>query len=156
VYDLGEAKVAESAIVARADDIAAVVARLGEGARRRPAPACWSPVEYGCHVRDLLLEQRERVLLALRVEAPQVDSMGRDERAAHDGYNEQDSVAVARQLSDAGRLFANVLSRLDESDWRRTLIYPWPVLTERSLQWVAVHTLHEARHHRLDIEKQLP
>ena len=27
----------------------------GPGVRRRPQPQVWSPLEYGCHVRDVLL-----------------------------------------------------------------------------------------------------
>ena len=33
--------------------------------RLRARADVWSPVEYGCHVRDVLLAQRERLLLAL-------------------------------------------------------------------------------------------
>lgn len=62
---------------------------------------------------------------------------------------------VTRQLQDAALMFANVLSRLGD-DWDRTLMYNYPRLTERSLRWTAVHTLHEVRHHLLDIERQLP
>ena len=49
-------------------------------ARARPEPSTWSPLEYACHVRDMLLAQRERVLLARRVDVPESVPMGRDER----------------------------------------------------------------------------
>ncbi len=81
--------------------------------------------------------------------------MGRDERVELDGYGEQRTSDVARQLSDAAHLFANVLSRLDPKDWDRTVIYNYPKPSERSLRWVAVHTLHEVRHHLLDVQRQL-
>ena len=81
--------------------------------------------------------------------------MGRDERVDHDGYDEQDPTDVAHQLSDAARLFENVLARLGPSDWERAVMYNYPVLSERSLRWMAVHTLHEVRHHLLDVERQL-
>jgi hypothetical protein len=38
--------------------------------RARPKPDVWSPLEYACHVRDVLLTQRERVLLALVEDQP--------------------------------------------------------------------------------------
>lgn len=69
--------------------------------------------------------------------------MGRDERVDHDGYSEQVPDDAARQLGDAARLLANVLSRLDSDDWQRTVVYSYPTRMERSLAWVAVHTLHE-------------
>lgn len=156
VYDLARASRAGREIVSGS---AAVAARLQEAdaaaLRAKPRPDVWSPLEYGCHVRDVLLVQRERVLAARRADRPSFDPMGRDERVEHDGYATQDPGAVARQLHDAAALFANVLERLQPSDWDRTVLYNFPVRLERSLRWVAVHTEHEVRHHLQDIEAQV-
>src|SRR4029079_17871291 len=84
---------------------------------RRPQADTWSVLEYCCHVRDVLLVQRERVLLALREDRPDVATMGRDERVEADGYNEQRPVDVARQLEDAALMFTVVLRRLDGQAW---------------------------------------
>jgi DinB superfamily len=94
------------------------------------------------------------VLLARREEQPFAVPMGRDERVEHEGYNEQEPADVARQLTDAARLLANVLRRLPGEAWQRTLIYTYPEPAERPLSWVAAHTLHEVRHHRMDIERR--
>ena len=67
----------------------------------------------------------------------------------------KDPVRVARQLTDAAHLFANVLARLAPEDWERSVMYNYPKLFERSLRWVAVHTVHEVRHHLLDVRRQL-
>jgi hypothetical protein len=153
VYDLSLAPIAADEIVAIAARISDIVASGGVGAiRARPRPQTWSALEYACHVRDVLLVQRERVLLALRVDEPSVETMGRDERVEADGYNEQQPVDVARQLNDAALMFAGVLRRLDARSWERTLIYNYPVPSARSLEWVAVHTLHELTHHLRDVE----
>ncbi len=103
----------------------------------------------------MLLVQRERVLAARRTNGHDCASMGRDERAEHDGYSEQGPAEVARQLADAAALFSNVLARLSDDDWDRTVIYHYPEIHERSLRWVAVHTVHELQHHLLDIRRQL-
>ena len=154
-YDLATATDAGSAIVAGADEIATVLSDAADGAARRRRPDTWSPLEYGCHVRDVLLVQRERVLLARREDRPSFAPMGRDERVAHDGYPDQVPTDVARQLREAAALFANVLDRLGP-DWDRTVIYNYPEPLERSLRWVGVHTVHEVHHHLLDIRRQLP
>jgi hypothetical protein len=154
-YDLGEAETAAPAVLEGVDKLAAMLSGSPADLRRRPEPETWSPLEYGCHVRDVLLVQRERVLAARRVDRPSFDVMGRDERVEHDGYADQEPGDVARQLTDAGRLFANVVSRLGPEDWERTALYPYPEPSERSLRWVAIHSLHEVRHHLLDVRGQL-
>jgi hypothetical protein len=154
-YDLGEASTAGPAIVQGVGEFAVMLSDSAADLRTRRQPATWSPLEYGCHLRDVLLVQRERVLAARRIDRPSFDPMGRDERVAHEGYAEQDANDVVRQLTDAAYLFANVLSRLGPNEWERTVMYNYPNLSERSLRWVGVHTVHEVRHHLLDVRRQL-
>ena len=153
-YDLDQASAAGTGIVDAASELASVLSDGTTDVRRRRDPATWSVLEYGCHVRDVLMVQRERVLAARRMDRPSFDPMGRDERVDHDGYAEQDPLDVARQLGDAARLFANDLARLDANEWDRTVMYNYPTTFERSLRWVAVHTVHEVRHHLLDVRRQ--
>ncbi len=154
VYDGGDALAAGAAIRAGAAELAGLLRGGGDLTSRR-SPEVWSPLEYGCHLRDVLLVQRERVLLARREDGPSLVPMGRDVRVEHDGYSGQDRADVARQLEDAALLFANVLGRLDDAAWDRTVIYNYPERTARSLRWVAVHTRHEVVHHLLDVQRQL-
>lgn len=155
VYDVEDAPAAAGAIVNGVDVISSWLLDPEHDLRTRRAPDTWSPLEYGCHVRDVLLVQRERVLAARRMDCPTFDPMGRDERVDHDGYDAQKPAAVARQMSDASTMFANVLKRLGPADWDRTLTYKYPQEVVRTLRWVAVHTVHEIRHHAQDIERQL-
>lgn len=152
-YDEGAALAAPDECRRLAREIAGTLTTMDAGAvRRRPEPTVWSPLEYGSHVRDVLLVQRERVLWARREDEPAPAPMGRDERVDHDGYAEQDPTAVARQLVDAGDLFANVLDRLGNDDWERGIVYCYPPPPRRrTLRWVAVHTVHELTHHLADI-----
>jgi hypothetical protein len=154
VYELDRAPDAGRDISASAAELAAILRDDDVDVHRRREPEVWSPLEYGCHVRDVLLVQRERVLDARRNDSPSFRPMGRDERVDHDGYAEQDPDAVARQLDDAAAMFARVLDRLGP-DWDRTVVYNYPTRSERSLRWVAVHTVHEAQHHLLDVRRQL-
>jgi len=154
VYDLGDATGASAAVTSGATELAALLRAADEPARRRD-PQRWSPLEYACHVRDVLLVQRERVLRARREDTPVVVPMGRDERVEHDGYAQQRPENVARQLVDAAAMFANVLSRLDGRDWDREVAYNYPLLAERPLRWLAVHTVHEVVHHLGDVRRQV-
>lgn len=134
-------------------------ARIGDvlvatGGRSRPAPDVWSPLEYGCHVRDVLLVQLGRVARGLAEDAPSFHPMGRDDRAERLRYSEQDLVVVREQVLDAAEGLAEVFDGLGEEHLARTVIYNWPVQAERPIQWVGQHTVHELVHHRLDIERQ--
>ncbi len=154
-YRLGAAEEAAEGVRERIGQVAAILRERDVDARSRPRPDVWSALEYGCHLRDMLLVQRERVLAARRVDRPECAPMGREERVVHDGYAEQEPADVARQLTDAAQLFGNVLARLEAGDWDRTVVYHYPETSERSLRWLAVHTVHEAQHHLLDIRRQL-
>jgi DinB superfamily len=154
-YDVTSARHAGSAITDGAAQLATIVEPGSADLMRRPAPATWSVLEYCCHVRDVLLVQRERVLLARRTLRPAVATMGRDDRVEHDGYAQQHPADVARQLRDAASLFAGVLARFDDETWDRTLLYNYPERTERDLAWVAVHTQHEVHHHLADVRAQI-
>lgn len=134
---------------AQALDAAAAADRL----RRRPQPDTWSPLEYACHVRDVLVVQHERLHLALAEDAPTFTSMRRDERAVEERYNEQDPADVVAALQRACEGFAEACARLTPDAWRRTGVYPWPQVTERDLAWLARHTVHELVHHLQDITR---
>jgi DinB family protein len=154
-YDLTEAPSAGSAIIEGVAELGALLGNSRADLRTRRQPNTWSPLEYGCHVRDVLVVQRERVLAARRIDRPSFDTMGRDERVEHDGYAEQDPARVARQLTEAAYLFANDLARLAPEDWDRSVLYNYPTRLDRPLRWVAMHTVHEVRHHLLDVRRQL-
>lgn len=154
-YDLSRASAAGKQIGAGISEVAALLRQHAGTVSTRRQTSVWSPLEYGCHLRDVLLVQRERILAARRTDRLVCAPMGRDERVEHDGYAEQEPEDVARQVTDAALLVANVLDRLTAGDWTRILVYPFPEPHERSLRWVAIHTLHEVRHHLLDIRRQL-
>ena len=153
-YDLAAAHSVGPEILRDAERLAAIIESGVADLAKRPEPRTWSALEYACHVRDVLLVQRERVLLARREEQPTLVPMGRDERVEHDGYNDQLPASVSRQLRDAAMLFAGVLARLGD-DWNRTVIYNYPAPTVRDLRWVAVHTQHEVHHHLTDVVRQI-
>ena len=154
-YDETAREAAAEAIREGAASLAAILIGGGAALLARREPGRWSPLEYGCHVRDMLLVQRERLLAARRLDKPVAEPMGRDERPDLDGYNGQDPEDVSRQLRDAAHMMAHDLGRLSGPDWERTLTYTYPSRAERSLGWLAIHTVHEVRHHLFDVREQL-
>jgi DinB family protein len=134
---------------------AALLDRAGPDVRTKPAPDVWSPLEYGCHVRDMFRAQRARIALALEQDTPFFTSIRRDERAVEERYNEQDAGAVGNEIEAATDELADALEALDDTGWARTGVYTYPTEEVRTLEWVARHTVHEGVHHLMDIERQL-
>jgi S-DNA-T family DNA segregation ATPase FtsK/SpoIIIE len=123
--------------------------------RAHPIEGAWSALEYGCHVRDVLLVQRQRLDLALTEDTPTFVPMRRDERVAELAYNDQAPDEVATAIADAADAVASVFDGLTTEQWARTGIYGYPEPAERSLLWIGQHTVHELHHHLLDVGRTL-
>jgi S-DNA-T family DNA segregation ATPase FtsK/SpoIIIE len=138
-----------------AEHAARLVSTQREALRRRPDRQVWSPLEYACHVRDVLTVQRERILLALAEDNPAFASMEREERVEREHYNEQSPQTVATEITAAAAALAEMLSVLTDDEWRRTGIYRWPTREIRTAGWIARHTVHELIHHLRDVDAGL-
>ncbi|GAB3854066.1 DinB family protein [Dactylosporangium cerinum] len=121
--------------------------------RRRPSPEVWSPLEYTCHVRDVLRVQGHRLDLALRTDDPEFAAMGREELVVSDAYNAQDPRVVVAELAAAADDLARAFTALRPAQWDRTGIYNWPVVESRTMLWLGRHTVHEVEHHLMDLTR---
>jgi hypothetical protein len=121
----------------------------------RPEPEVWSAVEYGCHVRDLFLIQRERLFVALVEDTPNFAPMYRDSRVELARYNSISVAQLIEELAVASRLVADTFAALEPDQWSRLCIYNFPAPTERSMVWLGQHTIHEGTHHLMDVERSL-
>jgi len=119
--------------------------------RARPEPGVWSGLEYACHVRDVLLAQRERVFLTLVEDCPSFAPIYPDQRVDLAGYESDDRTRVAVELEVASNLISRAFAGLDAAQWRRRCMYNYPAPSRRTVLWLAQHTLHEGEHHLLDI-----
>jgi hypothetical protein len=120
--------------------------------QRRPRPDVWSALEYCCHFRDVLLPQRERLYLALAEDTPRLSSIHRDQRVVLARYTDDSLEEVAHEIEVAANLLARALARLDGTQWDRRCIYPYPAPTQRTVTWLAQHSVHEGRHHLRDVD----
>jgi hypothetical protein len=88
--------------------------------------------EYACHLRDVLLVQRERVHLALVEDTPHFVSMYRDARVDNARYDRETADDEAQELAMAGNLFMNVIDGLSTEQLARRCIYKLPRRAERA------------------------
>ena len=87
--------------------------------RDRPSVAVWSPLEYACHVRDVLRLYDERLRLMLEQDDPLYANWDQDETAVRDAYGEQDPDVVLAQLQQAGQALAARFDGVRGARWER-------------------------------------
>jgi hypothetical protein len=125
----------------------------GEQLTRRPSPTRWSALEYGGHLRDVLISIRERIILAAIVENPTGVAMNRDERVALGLYRRDTLDDVVAELAVTSRLLIKTLSSLGAHAAERPLIYSTASPTPVTIGWAAAQAVHEAEHHLGDIRE---
>jgi hypothetical protein len=88
--------------------------------RRRPAPTTWSPLEYGCHVRDVFRIFLERLDRMLSEDGPHYANWDQDATAIEERYGEQSPVTVAVELTRAAAALADRFDTVEGPQWERT------------------------------------
>ena len=99
---------------------AAAWQRALEGdARTRPEPGKWSPLEYGCHVRDVLRLYAQRLELMLGQDDPLYPNWDQDATAVEQDYRGQDPSQVSDQLGAAAHRLADHFGAVSATGWSR-------------------------------------
>jgi hypothetical protein len=94
-------------------------ALAADDAAQRPAPDVWSPLEYGCHVRDVCTRFGERLALMLAEDDPQFANWDQDETALADRYWTQQPAVVSEELTDAASAIATAFASVPGGAWDR-------------------------------------
>jgi DinB superfamily len=117
--------------------------------RDRPSPSVWSPLEYGCHVRDVFRVFDGRLSLMLAEEHPRFANWDQDATAIDERYGEQEPATVASELVEVGAVLAARFDGVGDDEWPRT--------SERSdgsvftVDSFARYLLHDPIHHLWDV-----
>ena len=107
------------------------------------------------HVRDVLLNLRDRLVVALNEDNPVCKGLYGTHRIDNGLYEGDTPEQVATEVLVAASLFGRTWERIPVDAHARTMVYGYPRLADRSLVWVAAQALHEVEHHRADIVRQL-
>jgi hypothetical protein len=89
-------------------------------ATQRPGPAVWSPLEYGCHVRDVFRLFEYRLGLMTGQHDPLFPNWDQDATAVQERYDEQDPARVAVELAEAALQVAAAFEAVPPEDAGRT------------------------------------
>ena len=88
--------------------------------RTRPRPDFWSPLEYGCHVRDVFRVYNGRVRRMLDEDGPHYLNWDQDQTARDDDYASQDPEVVAEEVVIDGGQLAALFDSVKGERWQRT------------------------------------
>lgn len=113
----------------------------------RPSEGRWSGLEYGCHVRDVLFNIRDRIVLGAVEDNPQPKALHGTPRVELGLYKTETTVGVAEDLVVAGALFGRTFDALPAGFDERPIFYWGTRPATRTLKWVAAQALHECEHH---------
>jgi hypothetical protein len=103
----------------RANAVAWQAPLTAPGAARRPQPDRWSPLEYGCHVRDVFRLYDYRLGLMRTRDDPLYPNWDQDETAVADRYDTQDPATVAAELAASAQVVAASFAALEGTQWTR-------------------------------------
>ena len=116
----------------------------------RPAPDVWSPLEYGCHVRDVYRIMDTRLALMLDEDEPLFPNWDQDATAVEDRYGEQDPAVVSREIAVAAAGIGDAFAAVRGDQWQR--------LGHRdngstfTVETLGQYMIHDLVHHVWDIE----
>ncbi len=126
----------------------------GEGVTERPSATTWSPLEYACHVRDVLTVFTGRFALAQEQDDPTLADWDQDAAALQERYAAELPERVAAQIPERADELLEVLDGYDRADWdrpmRRSDGAPFTGLT------LARYLLHDLEHHLDDVGARRP
>lgn len=115
----------------------------------RPRPDTWSPVEYACHVRDLLVLCDSRLDLMLTHDDAVFANWDQDEAVVTGRYGEQPPGRISAEIAAAAATAAGRLDRIAPGQWQRTGRRGDGV--NYTVETFARNLVHEAVHHLYDV-----
>ena len=132
-----------------------VMKAAGNDVTTRPSAQRWSILEYGGHLRDVMLSIRERVVLASVLDVPVGTPIFRDERVDIGFYDEDTADDVAVELQVVTYLLLKTVATLPEHFEDRKLIYSDRTPLEVTISGALSNALHECEHHLGDAIEDL-
>jgi hypothetical protein len=125
-------------------------ARLGQ----RPDPSTWSPIEYGCHVRDVLELLAHRFERTLAEDRPTFPDWHPNDRADVGRYvDERDPRKVAVEIADRCDQVVALVASMPDEGWERRGVRADGL--EFTNAWLSTYLTHDVVHHVHDVRRIL-
>ncbi len=132
-----------------------IIEEAGELSMVRPDPNRWSIVEYAGHLRDVLINLREKSIVASVVDNPTGQPIYTDDRVNLGFYSLDSPEDAADELAFAAGLISKTIAALPDGFENRTLVFSPLWATQMTIGWIAAQAFHEASHHLDDVRENL-
>jgi hypothetical protein len=123
-------------------------------ATKRPSPAVWSPLEYGCHVRDVFRIFDRRLAMMIEQVDPRFENWDQDKTAIDDDYASQRTTVVKDELLVASARLADRFDSVQADQWQRRGFRSDG--SEFTVRTIAQYLLHDPVHHLWDVGAPVP
>lgn len=117
--------------------------------RQRPDPSTWSPLEYGCHVRDVFELFRRRLDLMLGTDDARFENWDQDATALEKAYANADPATVRAELAEQGAAARDSFAAVPASAYGRRGLRSNG--SEFTVVTLAQYFLHDVEHHLHDV-----
>lgn len=117
--------------------------------RDRPRPDVWSPLEYGCHVRDVFRVYDGRLRRMRTETGPHYENWDQDATALDSDYPSQDPTELARQIAQEGAALADQFDAVHGDEWQRTGFRSDGAAF--TIDTFARYFIHDIVHHLVDV-----
>lgn len=115
----------------------------------RPSPEVWSPLEYACHLRDMLVVLDERVEAMLGQATPVYADFDGDAEAVKRRYWNADPDEAFRGLQRAALRLRDLLRSVSGGDWERAGLRSDGM--SFTVATMSQYIAHEMEHHLHDV-----
>lgn len=120
-----------------------------EDVRVRPDESTWSPLEYGCHVRDVFELFRERLTLMLAQDGARFADWDQDATAVAMEYARADPETVRAELAEQGARARDAFAAVPEDAYGHRGLRSNG--SEFTVVTLARYFLHDVEHHLHDV-----
>ncbi|ASN51814.1 DinB family protein [Sinomonas sp. R1AF57] len=117
--------------------------------RDRPNESTWSPLEYGCHVRDVFGLFRTRLGLMLAEDGARFADWDQDATALEKDYGASDPDSVRAELAEEGALARDAFGAVPQDAFARRGLRSNG--SEFTVVTLARYFLHDVEHHLHDV-----
>jgi len=126
---------------------AAILARAD--VRERPRVDTWSPLEYGCHVRDVCRTFDGRLVQLLTEDDPTFENWDQDATALELRYDLEDPASIAGELEASADVLSTRFASVTADQWERTGTRSNG--SRFTVATLGVYCVHDLHHHLSDV-----